>query len=162
MTDLPLLARLQREAFSGAPWHGPAFRDLLDDLRPEQAAARPIPGAHSIWEIVLHCGTWMRIVRLRLLGAADESPEPGADYPAPAVVGAEAWRDAILEIEEAEARLREMVLRQPGARFDPAGPEYDGRMHAQLLGGIAHLAHHGGQITMLRRAMGLPATAPGR
>jgi uncharacterized damage-inducible protein DinB len=159
VTDLPLLSRLLREAFSGEPWHGDSFRDLVIDVPAHLAAARPIPGAHSIWEITLHCDAWLRILRLRLLGAPDEPAPPATDYPPVAETSAAAWQAALENLEEAERRLREMILQQPGGRFDPASREYDGRMHAQLLGGIAHLAHHGGQVTMLRRAMGLPASS---
>lgn len=159
MTDLPLLSRLLREAFSGEPWHADSFRDLVIDVPAELAAARPIPGAHSIWEITLHCDAWMRILRLRLLGAPDETPPPATDYPAVGEASAAAWQAAIENLEEAERRLREQILQQAGGRFDPGAPGYDARMHEQLLGGIAHLAHHGGQVTMLRRAMGLRASS---
>jgi uncharacterized damage-inducible protein DinB len=159
VTDLPLLSRLLREAFSGDPWHGASLRDLLVDVSAELAAARPIPGAHSIWEIALHCDAWLRILRLRLLGSPDETPPAAIAYPPVTDASAAAWQAAIERLEEAERRLREMVLQQPGARFDPSSREYDGRMHGQLLGGIAHLAYHGGQVTMLRRAMGLGASS---
>jgi hypothetical protein len=159
LTDLPLLSRLLREAFSGEPWHGDSFRDRVIDVTAGLAAARPIPGAHSIWEITLHCDAWMRILRLRLLGAPDETAPPATDYPAVAETSPAAWQAALENLEEAERRLREMVLQQPGGRFDPGSRDYDARMHTQLLGGIAHLAHHGGQVTMLRRAMGLGASS---
>lgn len=155
MTELPLLARLLREAWAGEPWHGDAFRDLVVDVPAHLAAAKPIPGAHSIWEIVLHCDAWLRLLRLRLLGAADETPPPATDWPAVRDPGPLAWQEALESLEDAERRLREMVLQQPGGRFAPGAREYDARMHVQLLGGLAHLAHHGGQVTMLRRAMGL-------
>lgn len=155
MTDLPLLARLLREAFAGDPWHGDSFRDLVIDVPADLAAARPVPGAHSIWEIVLHCDAWMRILRLRLLGAPDEPAPPATDYPVVGDPTPAAWQAALENLEEAERRLRELILQQSGARFDPAAREYDPRMHVQLLGGLAHLAHHGGQVTLLRRAMGL-------
>lgn len=162
MTDLPLLARLLRESFSGEPWHGDSFRDLVIDVPADLAAAKPIPGAHSIWEIVLHCDAWLRILRLRMLGAPDEAAPPATDYPPVGDTSPAAWQAALENLEEAERRLREQILQQSGARFDPSSNTYDARMHAQLLGGLAHLAHHGGQVTMLRRAMGLRPTSLSR
>lgn len=155
MSDLALLARLLREAFAGDPWHGDAFHDLVVDVPAHLSAAKPIPGARSIWETVLHCDAWLRILRLRLLGAPDESAPPATDWPAVGDTGEGAWRAALENLAEAEKRLREAILVQSPARFDPASREYDARLHVQLLGGLAHLAHHGGQVTMLRRAMGL-------
>ena len=39
---------------TGPMWHGPALAEVLDGVTAEQAAAHPVKGAHSIWEIVLH------------------------------------------------------------------------------------------------------------
>lgn len=159
MTDLPLLARLLRESFSGEPWHADAFLDLVVDVPADLAAAKPVPGAHSIWEIVLHCDAWLRILRLRLLGSPDEAPPPDTEWPAIGEQSPAAWQAALENLGEAERRLRELILQQSGSRFDPSAREYDARMHLQLLGGLAHLAHHGGQVTLLRRAMGLPPSS---
>ena len=44
------LARLEgqlRSAFEGPSWHGPAVLELLRDVTPVEAAARPIAGAHT-------------------------------------------------------------------------------------------------------------------
>jgi len=159
VTDLPTLARLLREAYSGEPWHGDAFRDLVVDVPAALAASKPVPGAHSIWEIVLHCDAWMRLLRLRLLGAPDESPPPETDWPVVHDPSPAAWQEALESLDEAERRLREMILQQPGSRFDPSARGHDPRLHVQILGGLAHLAHHGGQVTVLRREMGLPPSS---
>jgi len=158
MSDIALLARMLRAAFEDDPWHGPAFRDLIVDLTPAQAAARPVDAAHSIWELVLHCDAWQRIVRMRLLGN-DEEITAGRNWPAVGEVTPLAWQHAIEAVEESSRRLREMVIRQDPRRFQPAAEGYDERMHVQVLGSIAHLAHHGGQIALLRRAQGLPGAA---
>ena len=52
----------------GDAWHGPALRELLFGVRAEQAAARALPNAHSIWELVLHIIGWENVFRLRLEG----------------------------------------------------------------------------------------------
>src|SRR5437764_6919973 len=48
-----ILDQLKR-AFEGNAWHGPAVEEVLADVTAEQAAAKPIPDAHSIWELTLH------------------------------------------------------------------------------------------------------------
>ena len=68
--------QLQR-AFDGNAWHGPSLTALLGDVKPEQAAGKPIPGVHSIWELVLHIIAWERVVVRRLSGEAIvDLPEP--------------------------------------------------------------------------------------
>ena len=40
--------------FNGDAWHGPPLCKVLDGVTADRASARPIPGGHSIWEIVAH------------------------------------------------------------------------------------------------------------
>jgi len=63
--------RIQRQlehTFNGPAWHGPALLELLADVNAGKAAARPIAGAHSIWELVLHIAAWDKAVARRLAG----------------------------------------------------------------------------------------------
>jgi hypothetical protein len=143
-----------RVAFDGEPLHGPALRDTLIDLTPAQAAAHPIPGAHSIWEIALHCTAHLRQLRHRLLG----STEPlGAadDWPVPPATDPHTWQAAIEHLEEAEARARELLVRTDPRRLVPGSGAYDGALHDEVVAALMHLAWHAGQITLLRRAQGL-------
>ena len=54
MSRLKELARHIDRTVRGPMWHGPALLEALEGVTPERAAAHPIAGAHSIWEIVLH------------------------------------------------------------------------------------------------------------
>src|SRR5437899_6585540 len=55
-------------AFDGEAWHGPALMEVLEGIDAETAADRPIPGAHSIWELVLHITAWEGVVASRIQG----------------------------------------------------------------------------------------------
>ena len=70
-----------RRAFDGEAWHGPSVLQLLNGITAEQAAAHPIPGAHSIWELVLHVAAWRGAVAARLGGKSPDLPDVG-DWPA--------------------------------------------------------------------------------
>jgi uncharacterized damage-inducible protein DinB len=59
-------------AFDGAAWHGDSLFEILAEVTPAQAAARPIQGAHSIWELVLHIAAWDDAVLRRFAGVAVE------------------------------------------------------------------------------------------
>ena len=54
MTEIERIEDQLKRSLEGEAWHGPALEELLADVRAEQAAAKPVPPAHSIWEIVLH------------------------------------------------------------------------------------------------------------
>src|SRR6266699_138715 len=70
-----------KRAVSGPMWHGAALDELLAQVSCEQAAARPIPGAHSIWEIVLHVAAWAEIALARVHGDRTGAPTPAQDWP---------------------------------------------------------------------------------
>ena len=66
-----LSAAVSSGPMTGPMWHGPALAEVLEGVTAERAAARPIPGAHTIWEIVLHIIAWAEIARARLKGRVD-------------------------------------------------------------------------------------------
>lgn len=159
--EIDRIADELRRAWDGDPWHGDPVRALLDGLSAADAAARPIPGAHTAWEIVLHLATWTREVTRRLATGVAHDPED-PDWPAvPAPATEEAWHAAVDELARAHEELVDAVLRLAADRLDaPLGDVRDraagtGVSHAVLLHGAAqHLAYHGGQIALLRRALG--------
>ena len=48
MSDRERLLHELRLGFDGEPWHGTPLLALVDQATPVEAAARPIPGAHTI------------------------------------------------------------------------------------------------------------------
>jgi uncharacterized damage-inducible protein DinB len=68
ITEPHRLADQIHRAFEGDAWHGDSILELLKDVNAATAAARPIPNAHSIWELVLHITAWDDAVRRRAGG----------------------------------------------------------------------------------------------
>lgn len=151
--ELRRLEQQLRTAFAGAAWHGPAVLEVLADVTPEQAAARPIPGAHTIWELVLHLGGTYRLVLRRLRG--DPRPlSPEEDWPAVGVVSADGWREALDTLRELNAEVRRALAAFPAERLDePLVPESPYTAHAQFVGLTQHDLYHAGQIALLKRAL---------
>jgi hypothetical protein len=145
--DAMLLAILE-EGYSKKAWHGPNLRQALKGVTAKQAAWRPAPSRHNIWEEVLHAAYWKYAARRRLDGNKRGSfalkgsnffarPEDGKDTEA-------AWR-ADLSILENEHRAlmhaARKALKAPGAK-----------KHFHALYGVAfHDIYHAGQIRLLRR-----------
>jgi uncharacterized damage-inducible protein DinB len=154
-----LVDQLERE-HSGEPWHGQALGDILSGITHEQAAARPLAGAHSIWEIVLHLTAWKNEVRNRLGGAPAGSPSEG-DWPAlPSSPGREEWRDALTALDEAHHALVNVVARIPDSQLfeqtnDPrVGGEESADTYFQLAqGALQHDVYHSGQIALLKKGV---------
>ena len=133
-------------------WHGPALSELLSDVTAEAAAAHPIPGAHSIWELVEHVRAWTEIVRARLAGTANREPSTGEDWPPPPAPTMEHWRAAIDRLREGHRLLAGDVAALEDAALDApvAGRSYT--VWAMLHGVVEHGTYHGGQIALLKRA----------
>jgi DinB superfamily len=151
MSDQAIILALLDEAFSKKTWHGPNLRQSLKALTAKQAAWRPAPGRHNIWEETLHAAYWKYAVRRRLEGGQRGSfilkgsnffarPEKGRATEA-------AWRAdrAILENEHhAMVQTIRKVLQSPKAK-----------KQLRMLYGIAfHDVYHAGQIRLLRRLQG--------
>src|SRR5689334_21211280 len=103
-----------RAAFEGPAWHGPAVLELLRGVTPAEAAARPIAGAHTIWELVLHLTACYDLVLRRMRGDGRQLT-PAEDWPAMAKPTDANWQEAIAALRGRNDALRAALL-----RFDPA------------------------------------------
>jgi uncharacterized damage-inducible protein DinB len=153
-----LLADLRR-IYEGNAWHGPGVLEAISGVSAAQAASRPVPGAHSIYELTHHIAAWIGETTSRLQGNAPGMPVDG-DFPdRSTTVDDAAWSDVCARLERRQAELLEAVAAFDPARLDdPVKPENkkaDGPVTFRaLLSGIAqHSAYHAGQIVILRKAM---------
>src|SRR5256885_3965635 len=93
MTETKFIAQELHKSFEGNAWHGSSVRDVLEGVSAEQAAAKPIPDAHNIWELALHIAAWVEHSR----HAIDGKPLPlqldtPEDWPRISGTDAEAWK----------------------------------------------------------------------
>jgi hypothetical protein len=63
-----LVLALIDEAYAKKTWHGPNLRQSIKGITARQAASRPGPGRHNIWELTLHAAYWKYAVRRRIEG----------------------------------------------------------------------------------------------
>lgn len=143
----------------GDPWYGSSRTVLLEGITAKQAASRPIPGSHSIWELVLHMTSWTREVERRLAGHAPAEPEDG-DWPAVGRPTAARWREACDALAESNAALLGAVAKLPAAQLDATvGGLRDPALGTgttiggMLIGLAQHDAYHNGQLAILRNAV---------
>ena len=161
MTTLGLLRDDLARAFDGDAWHGDPLASLLAGLDAEAAAARPVPGAHSVWEIVLHVASWMETGAARVAARVARPVDDSADWPpVPDPADAAAWHAATARLGAAHrALLAAAGALDDGDVWTPLGTrdraQGTGGTVATLLTGLAqHAAYHGGQVALLRKALG--------
>jgi uncharacterized damage-inducible protein DinB len=159
MTVQDALQRQIAATDAGDPWYGSSRAVLLEGLTAREAAAHPIPGGHSIWELVLHMTAWTQEVERRLAGNEPGEPQAG-DWPPVGAVTAARWRAACSALAEAHASLLAAVAALPADRWsDPVGKLRQpalgtGVTIGGMLVGIAqHDAYHIGQLAILRQAL---------
>jgi uncharacterized damage-inducible protein DinB len=149
--DVEMLADQISRAFRGESWHGPSVLEVLEGVSAEDAAAHPIPGAHSIWEIVLHLTGGYRLVLRRVRGErAQLSPEE--EWPPVAESSAEAWHQSQHTLDELNQQLQSAVRAFPAERLSlELGSEYSAFI--QFCGTPQHDLYHAGQIVALKKAL---------
>ena len=145
-----------RRAFDGEAWHGPSVLQLLNGITAQQAAAHPIPGAHSIWDLTQHIAAWEGACKRRLEG--DRAQLTDAEDWQPVDDKSEAaWEstkqylidthnqllNAISQLDE--SRLDEPIIKDPNTPFSS--------VYVTLHGGVQHTLYHAGQIAMLKKAL---------
>jgi uncharacterized damage-inducible protein DinB len=154
-----MIAGQIRMAHDGSAWHGPGLSEILTDVDAADAAARPVAGAHTIWELVLHMTAWTREVARRLEGGEPSLPAEG-DWPLVGPVSDRSWDTARAALAEAHDALARSVDGFPAARLAAGvGAQRDaplgtGVSFAEMLHGLAqHDAYHGGQVSLLKKAL---------
>jgi len=147
------LAEELRVLAHGDAWHGPCLDELLVDVSPGTAAARPIPGGHTIWELVLHVTGWNDVWRRRLEGQVVDEPEEG-DFPTPPEATARAWADAKDRLRVGHEKLVARVAALSDADLDARVTDRDYTVRFLVRGAIRHTVYHSGQIGLLRKLGG--------
>jgi uncharacterized damage-inducible protein DinB len=128
--------------------------ELLADIDAEIAAAKPIPGVHSIWELVLHIAVWDRAAVHRLAGRKTQ-PAGKQNFPdAPQNTMASdraAWRNAVSLLKKSHANLVRTVSGLPDARLRDRVPGKRYNFAFMLHGVVQHELYHAGQIAILKK-----------
>ncbi len=155
MSEILRIEDQLKRAFEGEAWHGPAVLELLADVTAARAAAKPLAGMHSIWEIVLHISAWVDATRRRVEG--DEAKLTAEqDWRAVGETSEAAWKAAIEGLTNAHRALRETILRLEESRLKDRVPGQQYSVYFLLHGVIQHDLYHAGQIAILKKHANSP------
>lgn len=146
------LADQLERGFRGGAWHGAALAETLAGVDAATASRRPLDGAHTIWELALHAGTWIDVARRRLAGEQVGEVSPEIDWSAPTDHSEEAWAAAIRRLEKAHRDLHALVLALDDERLEDPVTGSDPTVRGLLFGVLQHNVYHAGQIALLKKA----------
>lgn len=154
-TECLRIADQLRRAFQGQAWHGPALRESLTNVNAEQANARPVKSAHSIWELVLHIDVWANaalesfagVPLPKLYGTEKDWPAAAADS------SAGAWQAATDRMFRTATELAQAIEGFADERLKHIVPGRQYDFYYLFHGIVQHSLYHAGQIAMLKKAL---------
>ena len=145
MNQTQRIADAYRAATVADAWYGPSLAELLAQIPPQLATAPPIPGAHSISQLLQHLLLWNERVRK----TSDTQPLPAwqaekewAEPPIP-------WSELVQRWNQSRDLLEDRLRKFP---VEDLGKQVPGRSYPyeKLLEGIVqHTIWHSGQIAMI-------------
>ncbi len=122
----------------------PPFIASFKDLTPQQAAWKPDPKRHSIWQNLHHISFWREATIRRLKGenVSDEEKDKN-NFAEPAQINADTWGAAIARFEKSNQLIHDAILNEKIKLDD-------------LKYILPHDAYHMGQVMCLRALQGIP------
>jgi hypothetical protein len=145
-----LILALFDEGYEKKTWHGPNLKQAIKGVTAGQAAWRPGPGRHNIWEEALHAAYWKYAVRRRIEGCKRGSfALKGSNFfprPEKGKLNEAAWGADKALLEREHQALRETIAK---ALQTPRASKFLPSMYGIAL----HDIYHAGQIRLLRRLM---------
>lgn len=122
----------------------PPLSKAVEGLSAEQAAWKPSPDRHSIWQLVHHLIFWREQATavVRAVAPATEAETARRNWEPPAAITEPAWAATRRALEASQLLVRAAIL-APGADHD------------SFIKLIPHDSYHLGQIMQLRAMQGL-------
>lgn len=156
ITEVDRIRDQFRRAFDGEAWHGPSVLTLLKGVTAQQAAAHPIPGAHSIWELTQHIEAWERACLRRLNGDPAQLTDE-EDWQLVNDTSEAAWESTKQQLTNTHRELLEAIANLDESRLDDpiitnSTTSYSS-VYVTLHGGVQHDLYHAGQIAILKKAL---------
>ena len=152
-SQIKLLLQLIDEAYEKRAWHGTNLRGSIRGLPAKQAAWRPGPNRHNIWEIVVHCAYWKYVVRRRITGEKRGSfPLKGSNwFKRPENISEEAWLQDVTLLRVMHELLRKSVAGLHPRKLQSLSPQKQFTLSQTIQGIAQHDVYHAGQIQLIKR-----------
>jgi uncharacterized damage-inducible protein DinB len=145
MRQTQKIADSYRAATVKAAWYGPSLAELLAKISPELASTPPIPGAHSISELLQHLLLWNERIR----NTSDSNPlppwQPEKDWAGQQIP----WNELVSRWNQSRELLEDKIRNFP---IDDLAKQVPGRNYpyeTMFHGVVEHTVYHSGQIAMV-------------
>ena len=150
MNEIERIKDQLTRAFEGESWTGSPVMEVLKDIEPAKAASKPMPRAHSIWEILLHMNSEVEVVIRRLRGEAAQLTDE-EDWPKVTDTSKRSWDDLVNRIKSNHEKLLAEVSKVKPEQLDKPMFEGFSSYYVTLQGLVQHNQYHLGQIAILKK-----------
>lgn len=151
MSEIDRILHRYDEVLRGPAWHGDPMWQILEGISVETAAARAVPEAHTIWEIVMHMIFWEEVATERLAGGRAGLVQERNFPPMPEHTE-EAWRKTLDQLRASNRSFREALSQLDAAKLDDLSAAGKRTFYDEAHGLIEHHIYHLGQIALLKKA----------
>jgi uncharacterized damage-inducible protein DinB len=145
MNETKQIADSYRAATIKGAWYGPALAELLAGISPELATTSPVPGAHTVSELLQHLLLWNERVR----NTSESNPMPRweaeKEWGEPAIP----WNELVSRWNQSRDLLEEKIRSFPIEDLGNQVPGRKYRYETMLHGIVQHAIYHSGQIAMV-------------
>ena len=151
--EVEQLLTILDQAYNRRSWHGANLRGSIRRVTPAQAAWRPGPKRHNIWETVVHAAYWKYAAAGRFIDQPRGSfHDKGSNwFRRPDTPDERAWKEDVELLDRMHALLRGAVAKLSTKQLSATPPGKKVNNFALLSGIAAHDLYHAGQIQLLKR-----------
>jgi len=139
------IADAYRAATVKGAWYGPSLAELIAQIPPDLATAPPVPGSHSIAELLQHLLLWNERVR----NTSDSHPmprwQPEKEWAEPPIP----WNELVSRWNQSRELLEEKIRHFPVEDLAKLVPGRNYPYETLLSGIVEHAIYHSGQIAMV-------------
>lgn len=145
MDQTQRIANAYRAATVKGAWYGPSLAELIAQVPPELATTPPLPGSHSIAELLQHLLLWNERVR----DTSDSHPmprwQPEKEWAEPSIP----WNELVSRWSQSRELVEEKIRNFPVEDLSKQVPGRNYPYEALLQGIVEHAIYHSGQIAMV-------------
>jgi uncharacterized damage-inducible protein DinB len=145
MLQTQRIADAYRAATVKGAWYGPSLAELIAQIPAELATTPPVPGAHSIAELLQHLLLWNERIR----NTSESHPlalwQPEKEWAEPPIP----WTELVSRWSKSRELLEEKIRDFPLMDLAKQVPGRNYPYEALLNGIVEHAIYHSGQIAMV-------------
>ncbi len=157
MSELTRILNHYDGVLNGDPWYGEPVWKILLGIPAQTASARPLSGAHTIWELVNHMTFWEGVVTKRLTGLRAGLVDE-LNFPPMPVPTEENWQTTLDGFRASNSIFRETLAKLDPAKLEQLTAAGKRTYYDEAHGNIEHHVYHLGQIAMLKKALAVSGT----